>query len=176
MHSVTSEHGLRHCLRDTIDRLMPLTVARWRMAIVVGLLAFASPLIAAGDASLDLETYAGKVVVVDFWASWCVPCRRSFPWLNAMNTKYADKGLVIVGVNLDNVADDARAFLDRYPAEFSIVYDVERQLAHKFEVVAMPSSYLIGRDGSLREQHLGFKVKSQPEYEAAIVAALNEEQ
>jgi len=120
----------------------------------------------------DLESHKGKVVIVDFWASWCVPCRRSFPWLNAMHQKYADEGLVIIGVNLDADRSEAMMFLEKFPPEFSIYHDETKDLAREFGVVAMPSSYLIGRDGDIRQKHFGFKVKKQDEYESAIVDAL----
>ena len=120
----------------------------------------------------DLKNHEGKVVIVDFWASWCVPCRRSFPWLNAMHRKYADQGLVIIGVNLDAERSAAMTFLEDFPPEFGIYYDETKDLAREFGVVAMPSSYLIGRDGDIRQKHFGFKVKKQGEYESAIVDAL----
>ena len=123
---------------------------------------------------LDLADFEGRVVVIDFWASWCVPCRRSFPWLNAMQSKYADDGLVIIGVNVDRVSADADKFLERFPATFNIIYDSEADLAKRFGVQAMPSSFVIGRDGTIRNRHLGFKKKKQDEYEAALVAALKE--
>jgi thiol-disulfide isomerase/thioredoxin len=123
---------------------------------------------------LDVSDYHGKVVVVDFWASWCVPCRRSFPWLNAMHEKYADDGLVIIGVNVDQEPGSAAKFLQEYPARFQINYDTDGILAKEFGVRAMPSSFVIGRDGRINANHLGFKVKRQDEYEAAIVAALQQ--
>lgn len=124
------------------------------------------------DDPLDLNEYRGNVVVLDFWASWCVPCRRSFPWLNEMQKKYGEEGLVIVGVNMDASAADAQAFLNEYPADFKIVADPNGDLAHKFDVIAMPSSYVIGRDGEIAAKHLGFKVKKQEEYEQEIREAL----
>jgi len=123
-------------------------------------------------AAFDPDEYAGKVVVLDFWASWCVPCRRSFPWLNAMHEKYADEGLVIIGVNLDLEHAEAERFLGEFPASFRIVYDEHKALAKQFDVIAMPSSYMLGRNGKVVEQHHGFKVKKQADYEAAIVSAL----
>lgn len=149
---------------------------RGRVLVAALLVAWTSlATIAVADDELDLEAYRGQVVVLDFWASWCVPCRRSFPWLNAMHTKYADQGLVIIGVNLDNVAADAAAFLEDFPPEFRIHYDTDSTLARQFEVQAMPSSFVIGRNGQIKAKHLGFKVKRQDEYEAILVEALDEE-
>jgi thiol-disulfide isomerase/thioredoxin len=128
--------------------------------------------VASSEAQFDLTAHQGKVVIVDFWASWCVPCRRSFPWLNAMHDKYGRDGLVIIGVNLDQERAAADEFLAEYPPRFSIVYDKTKELAKEYGVVAMPSSYLIGRDGVIRKRHYGFKVKKQDEYEAAIIEAL----
>ena len=121
---------------------------------------------------LDLDEYQGNVIVVDFWASWCVPCRRSFPWLNSMHARYAENGLVIIGVNLDASTQDAAAFLEDYPAAFRIYYDTNADLAKDFDVQAMPSSFVLGRDGEIVARHLGFKVKRQQEYEAILVEAL----
>lgn len=122
----------------------------------------------------DLEVYAGQVVLLDFWASWCGPCRKSFPWMNEMQTKYQDDGLVIVAVNVDNDVDAANRFLAEYPARFQVLYDEDKSLAREYEVVAMPSTFLIGRDGQVVDQHLGFRVLKQDEYEAAIRAALQQ--
>ena len=125
-----------------------------------------------GEAELQLEQYRGKVVVVDFWASWCVPCRRSFPWMNEMQAKYGDRGLVIVGVNVDRDRAAAEEFLAELPANFRIHFDNDASVAEAFGVEAMPSSFVIDRDGEVIARHLGFRVRKQDEYEAAIVKAL----
>jgi len=127
----------------------------------------------AADKPVDITDFEGKVVVLDFWASWCVPCRRSFPWLNEMHARYGDDGLVIIGVNLDQERSEAEAFLQEFPARFQIHYDESKELATRYEVIAMPSSYLLGPDGEILKRHYGFKVRKQEEYEAAIVAALD---
>lgn len=127
---------------------------------------------ARAETALDLSEYDGRVVVLDFWASWCVPCRRSFPWMNEMQKKYGDDGLVIIGVNMDADASEASVFLSDYPADFRIVYDPDGDLAREYDVIAMPSSYIIGRDGKQVTRHLGFKVKRQDEYEALLVETL----
>lgn len=126
----------------------------------------------ASDATLDLDRYRGQVVVLDFWASWCTPCRRSFPWLDAMQQKYAEDGLVVVGVNVDTEPADAAAFLDDVPVSFRIVEDRKGELAARYELMAMPSSFVIGRDGRLFTRHLGFRVAQQDEYEDLLRQAL----
>jgi len=127
------------------------------------------------DSTFDPAQYQGKVVVLDFWASWCVPCRRSFPWMNSMQEKYDDDGLVFVGVNMDADPADAAGFLQDYPAIFEIVYDPNGELGREYDVIAMPSSYIFDRHGELITRHLGFKVKQQDEYEMTLLEALHAE-
>lgn len=121
---------------------------------------------------LDLSAYKGKVVMVDFWASWCTPCRKSFPWLNQMNAAKSAGGLVIIGVNVDEDAADAAKFLEKYPAEFEVVYDPKGDYAKHYKVPAMPTSLIFDREGQLVTQHAGFKLNKVQEYEAAIDKAL----
>lgn len=139
--------------------------------LALGLVLLCSTSSQAED-SLDLSEYHGKVVLLDFWASWCVPCRRSFPWMNEMQQKYGNSGLVIIGVNMDAKPEAAQAFLDDYPAEFRIISAPDGALAKEYGVIAMPSSFVIGRDGEVVTRHLGFKVKKQDEYEADLLTAL----
>ena len=128
--------------------------------------------ISKSNEALDLDQYQGKVVVLDFWASWCVPCRRSFPWMNDMQQKYADDGLVIIAVNLDNDAADAARFLERYPATFLVHYDAERELARQMNVEAMPTSFVLNRSGQIVDRHAGFKAADVSLYESRLVSAL----
>lgn len=127
---------------------------------------------AAAAPVLDLGQYQGKVVVVDFWASWCVPCRRSFPWLNDMRAKYGEQGLVIIGVNVDAERADADKFLATIPARFGIVYDPKGELATLHRVSAMPTSLVFDRTGALVTRHLGFQNAKRDEYEATLRQAL----
>jgi len=117
---------------------------------------------------LDLSDAQGHVVVVDFWASWCVPCRRSIPWLNEMQEKYQDQGLIIIGVNEDTEEAEYVEFLKKFPAHFKMIRDAEGTLAREFDVVAMPTSYIIDRDGNVVTRHLGFKIRLMGDYEAVI--------
>jgi cytochrome c biogenesis protein CcmG/thiol:disulfide interchange protein DsbE len=125
----------------------------------------------AADA-FSLDAYREQVVWLDFWASWCTPCRRSFPWMNDIVERYADEGLVVVGVNVDKERELADEFLRETPASFSIVYDPEGALAEQFEVLGMPSSYLIDRNGEVIATHIGFRRDERENYEASIRAAL----
>jgi thiol-disulfide isomerase/thioredoxin len=120
----------------------------------------------------ELGEISGKVIWVDFWASWCVPCRRSFPWMNEMQQKYRAQGLQIIGVNLDDDKSAADNFLKETPARFGLKFDPEGKLARKFGVQAMPSSYLLDASGSVIASHFGFKLAETDQYEAQIKAAL----
>ena len=142
---------------------------------LAALAVLALPLCARGDTpTIDLGAYAGKVVVVDFWASWCAPCRRSFPWLNEMHARYADDGLVIIGVNVDASRDDARQFLAEIPADFTVTFDPDGDMARQFDVVAMPSTYVYDRAGALHARHLGFRVGDRDDYEHTLRTLLQE--
>ncbi|MDH5499849.1 MAG: TlpA family protein disulfide reductase [Gammaproteobacteria bacterium] len=144
------------------------------LLLIAGILA--STASRSAEPQFDLQAYRGKVVILDFWASWCVPCRRSFPWMNEMQRKYADAGLVVVGVNMDADPDDAQAFLRNYPADFRIVSDSGGDLASHFAVEAMPSSYVIDREGEIVARHLGFQVRKVDEYEERIKQVLFSEE
>lgn len=118
---------------------------------------------------LDLSKYKGKqAVYLDFWASWCVPCRESFPWLNKVHSQYADKGLKVIAINLDAETEDAKKFLEDYPAKFEVIYDPEGEFATRFNLQGMPSAVLIDRDGKIFDQHVGFKEGRAEHYEKAI--------
>jgi len=121
-----------------------------------------------GGDSLDLQRYPGKIVIVDFWASWCAPCRQSFPWLNEMQLKYADQGLIVVGVNVDRVRADADRFLREVPAKFGIVYDPEGAIATRYDLPGMPTSLVFGRNGELIGTHVGFRSAVRDEREAEL--------
>ncbi len=123
---------------------------------------------------LDLSAYRGKVVYLDFWASWCAPCRQSFPWMNTITDEYGNAGLVVIGVNVDHERDLAQTFLQQNAADFQIVYDPDGSLAQKYNVQAMPTSILIGRDGKVHYIHSGFHPNQEPGYLAQIRALLNQ--
>jgi len=120
------------------------------------------------NGEVDLSEFRGKVVYLDFWASWCKPCAKSFPWMNRMQATYAGQGLEIVAVNLDKERELAEAFLKKVKADFTIAFDSEGKSAETYQLKGMPSSYLIGRDGKLYASHIGFREKDKPKMEKAI--------
>ncbi|MBI1180789.1 MAG: redoxin domain-containing protein [Alphaproteobacteria bacterium] len=104
-----------------------------------------------------LTHYRGKVVYLDFWASWCGPCRMSFPFMNGLARDYAARGLVVLAVNLDAHRKDAEAFLVRHPAAFGVALGDNQACARSFRVGAMPTSFVIDRTGAVRAVHAGFR-------------------
>jgi len=126
----------------------------------------------ASASPLDLAAYRGRVVVVDFWASWCKPCRESIPWLNRMHREYGDRGLVVIGVNVDANRADAERFLRDVPIDFEVVYDAAGVLATRFEVPAMPSTFVFDRSGKLIQTHVGFRTTKRDAREAELMKLL----
>jgi cytochrome c biogenesis protein CcmG, thiol:disulfide interchange protein DsbE len=122
--------------------------------------------------TVSLAALKGKVVYVDFWASWCGPCKQSFPAMNELQSKYRAQGFEIVAVNLDAKRADADKFLAEVPAQFTVAFDAKGDSARRFEVKGMPSSYLIGRDGKVIAAHKGFKDEDRKELDARIAQAL----
>src|ERR1700757_77516 len=98
------------------------------------------------NGDVALESFRGKTVLVDFWASWCGPCRQSFPWMNGLEKRYGDKGLAIVAVNLDKDREFADNFLAEVPAEFTVAFDPSGRTAESYKVKAMPTTFLISPD------------------------------
>lgn len=125
------------------------------------------------NGSVSLSDLKGKVVLLDFWASWCGPCRQSFPWMNDMQAKYSDQGFEVVAVNLDQDKEAATEFLDQIPANFTIAYDTEGATPEAYKVMGMPSAYLIDRDGNIHSQHIGFHNDRKDSYEEDIRSLLS---
>jgi thiol-disulfide isomerase/thioredoxin len=124
--------------------------------------------------TLDLSAYRGKVVYLDFWASWCNPCRTSFPWMNQMQSSLGHKGLVIIAVNVDHDRELADEFLQSNGADFKVVYDPDGEIARQYNFRDMPTSILIGRDGKIRSVHNGFFPNREDSYFSDVQALLNE--
>jgi Peroxiredoxin len=122
----------------------------------------------------DIHQFQGKVLYVDFWASWCSPCAKSFPFLNDLDREFRDRGLQIIGVNLDEERSDAQNFLAKHPANFTVAIKSNKQCAKDFGVKAMPSSYLVDRNGVIRHVHLGFRAGEAKQLRALVEHLLAE--
>jgi peroxiredoxin len=120
------------------------------------------------------QVQAGKVLYLDFWASWCPTCARSFQFLNKLTEELGDKGLAVVAVNLDENSREAQAFLDRYPVRFTVFLDPHGDCARAFEVAGMPAAYLIDRQGRIRFRHLGFRAEDADELKTKVMELLAE--
>jgi cytochrome c biogenesis protein CcmG/thiol:disulfide interchange protein DsbE len=146
---------------------------RWHTPVFgLLLMVLLCPLLRASE--LDLTAYRGKVVYVDFWASWCGPCKQSFPWLDNLVREYRSQNFVVIGVNVDKDRDRAERFLNETPADFPIVYDPQGELATAYKVAGMPSGILIDRAGHVRFQHAGFSEKQKGFYEEQLQTLLAE--
>ncbi len=117
---------------------------------------------------IELSKYHGKVVYVDFWASWCQPCRKSFTWMNKMQSLYGSEGFKVIAINLDESRTKADKFLQQIPANFDVAFDPKGNTAEAYEVKAMPSSYLIDKNGNVVHANLGFRGNDEDELETKI--------
>lgn len=113
-----------------------------------------------------------KLTYVDFWASWCGPCKQSFPWMNDVHARYAAQGLQVIAVNLDQKSADAQKFLSASPAKFAIAFDPKGATPRLYGVKTMPSSYLIDRNGKIIHVHAGFSADDSVQLEKQIRSAL----
>lgn len=120
------------------------------------------------DGQVDLAELHGKVVYLDFWASWCKPCRSSFPWMHEIKERYSSEGLEVLAVNLDKDRALANEFLQGMDINFVIAFDEAGDTATQYQLRGMPSSYLIDRDGQLYASHVGFREKDKAKMEEAI--------
>lgn len=145
-----------------------------RHALCLAVLMLFAGAAAARAEPLDLSKYRGKVVYLDFWASWCTPCHLSFPWMNELQQSYGREGLAVIAVDLDRDRHAADAFLAENRGALDIVYDPKGDIARQFNFKDMPTAILIGRDGRIRTTHAGFVTSQEGAYQADVVQLLQE--
>ena len=115
------------------------------------------PAIQNAEGDLSMSDFRGKITYVDFWASWCGPCRLSLPALNSLNEAFSEDPVQFLAISIDVVEEDAWDFLKRYAVDYPVVIDIEGDIARRFAVDGMPSGYLVDALGRVREIHIGFK-------------------
>jgi peroxiredoxin len=124
---------------------------------------------------VSLASLKGKVVMVNFWATWCVPCRQEMPHLQALYERYESLGFELLAVNVEkNNAEGARKWLEETPVTFPVLFDGNNQVSKLYKVQTMPSTVLIGRDGTMRFIHHGYKPGYESEYQTQVRALLRE--
>lgn len=162
-------------MRQSLLALMLFALPSLALAVESGQTA---PLFGAvllqGKETVELERHRGKVVLLDFWASWCGPCRQSLPALENLRREFGPAGFEVIAVNLDADPQDGLDFLKKYPVTYPIVQDAQGRIARLFDVQTMPMSYLIDRQGVVQQVHQGFNKKDVPRLRAAVAALVRE--
>ncbi|WP_226703565.1 TlpA family protein disulfide reductase [Microbulbifer elongatus] len=126
------------------------------------------------DGNLKLSEQRGEVIMLNFWASWCGPCREEMPLLNDLHARYEPVGFQVWGVNVDANREDAQAMLNKIPVEFPVLFDSQSDVSKLFGVEAMPSSVFIDRDGNVRYVHKGYRTGDEAEYKKIIKELIRE--
>jgi peroxiredoxin len=130
----------------------------------------------SSKSSVSLKGLQGKVVLVDFWGTFCEPCKKSFPKLEDLNTKYATSGLQVVGISEDEPEDKEKipSFADTYGAKFPVGWDDGRTIARQYKPPKMPSSFIIDRKGVVRYAHVGYHDGEEVEIEKEVKELLDQ--
>ncbi len=124
--------------------------------------------------TVSLAQLRGQVVMINFWATWCGPCREEMPHLEALHQRYAALGFTLLGINVEENSEDAEEWLEEMPVSFSILFDPENYVSELYDVVAMPSTVLVDRQGNLRFSHHGYQPGYENEYQTQIRALIRE--
>lgn len=129
---------------------------------------------ASSGNNIRLSEQVGEVVMINFWASWCAPCREEMPLLDNLYGKYRDLGFTILGINLDENRDDAAKVLEQIPVSFPVLFDPKSEISRLYDVRAMPTTILIDRDGNVRALHKGYMPGFVDQYENEVKTLIKE--
>ncbi len=127
----------------------------------------------SGD-SVSLAGLKGQVVMINFWASWCGPCRQEMPQLEALYERYSDLGFTLLGVNVESDSKDALKWLQDTPVSFNVLFDTANKVSKLYDVVAMPSTVIIDKTGKVRYVHEGYEPGYENDYQSEIRTLLTE--
>jgi peroxiredoxin len=128
----------------------------------------------ASGGSVALADFKGQVVLINFWASWCGPCRKEMPLLDELSTRYAPLGFTMLGVNVEEDSSAANGFLSGTPVNFPVLYDRENTVSKLYDVIAMPSTVIVDRAGQIRYIHHGYEAGNEQDYQDQIRALIRE--
>jgi peroxiredoxin len=124
--------------------------------------------------NLKLSEMAGNVVLINFWASWCGPCREEMPLLNALHNKYEPLGFTVLGVNVEEDVKAAKGFLKNFPVDFPVLLDNTNKVSKQYKVIAMPTTVVVDRDGNMRYLHQGYKSGDEAKYRQMVKKLVRE--
>jgi len=159
------------------------------IAVIVATLTLSLPALAGGPTGgpapaftlasragqdVSLAQYKGQVVMLNFWASWCGPCRQEMPLLESIYRKYGKMGFTMIGVNVEPDSNAANEWLKATPVSFPILYDRDSKVSKLYDVAGMPSTVIIDRSGKLRVLHRGYKPGDENEYLDSIRTLIRE--
>jgi thiol-disulfide isomerase/thioredoxin len=154
----------------------------WLGCIALAASSLSAASLKVGDSFPDLGQFKlegalpdtkGKVVLIDFWASWCEPCKESFPTMNELQKRYGPQGLIVIAINVDESKADMTAFLKKHSASFTVVRDATQKLVEKAGISTMPTSFLIDTNGKIRSTHSGYRGdETKKKYEQEIEGLL----
>ena len=124
--------------------------------------------------NLRLEEYRGQVVLINFWASWCGPCRQEMPLLDRLHHRYEDTGFAVLGVNVEGEIEPAQDIVDKTNVTFPILIDDGQKVSEMYDLQAMPSTVVVDRDGLIRYIHLGYKPGDEAKYVEVVKQLIRE--
>ena len=127
-----------------------------------------------GGQNLKLSEMAGNVVLINFWASWCGPCREEMPLLNSLHNRYEPLGFTVLGVNVEEDVNGAKGFLKNFPVDFPVLLDSDNRVSKQYKVIAMPTTIVVDRDGNMRYLHQGYKSGDEAKYRQMVKTLVRE--
>jgi thiol-disulfide isomerase/thioredoxin len=161
-----------------------------KTSILIGFIALAMPMLTSAaeigktapdftlkslaGSNLKLSELTGNVVLINFWASWCGPCREEMPLLNALHNKYEPLGFTVIGVNVEEDINGAKGFLKNFPVDFPVLLDNTNKVSKQYEVIAMPTTVVVDRDGNMRYLHQGYKSGDEEKYRQMVKKLVRE--
>ncbi len=165
---------LRKCLGAMLAAALVVTIAGGAQASSLKGPAPNFTLKALSGKNLKLSEMAGNVVLINFWASWCGPCREEMPLLNDLHNKYEPLGFTVLGVNVEEDPKNARGFLKNFPVDFPVVLDNLNEVSRQYNVIAMPTTVVVDRDGNVRYLHKGYKSGDEQKYRKIVKKLVRE--
>jgi len=124
--------------------------------------------------NMKLSEMTGNVVLINFWASWCGPCREEMPLLNALHKKYEPLGFSVLGINVEENVEAARGFMKEFPVDFPVLLDNTNEVSQRYKVIAMPTTVVVDRDGNIRYLHQGYKSGDEAKYQKMVKTLVRE--